>query len=238
MTGPELRPPPRARSRPTTRLVALGLLALLGFGLAVGVRAARRPAALTSARSEDLVRLLDDLDARRQRLREQLTALQQSRDRLGGTAGSAEVLAEARTRAAELGVLAASAPAQGSGVVLTITDPQGQVRADVLVDAIQELRDAGAEVIDISGVRLGVSSFVLDTRGGLEVDGRSISGPYRVSAIGDPKTLAPALRIPGGVVDTVASRPGASAQVQEQSALTIRSLRALPARTYASPAPH
>ncbi len=219
-------------------MLALALLALLGFGLAVGVRAARRPAALTSARSEDLVRLLDDLDAQRQRLREQLASLEQSRARLAGASGQAAVLAEARTRAGQLGVLAGTVPAHGPGVLLTITDPQAAVRADVIVDVIQELRDAGAEAIDISGVRLGLNSFVLDAPGTIVVDGRSLSPPYRVSAIGDPATLAPALRIPGGVVDTVASRPGAAATIENRPLVDIGSLRALPARTYASPGAH
>lgn len=241
MTGPEPRRPAKGRPRGSTRLLALALLALLGLGLAVGVRAARRPAALTSARSEDLVRLLDDLDARRQRLREQLTSLQQARDRLAGPDSNSAVLAETRMRAAQLGVLAGTVAARGPGLVLTVNDPQAQVRADVVVDIIQELRDAGAEAIDISGVRLGVSSFVLDAAGGtgnIDIDGRSVSPPYRVSAIGDPKTLAPALRIPGGVLDTITSRPGASATIREQATVEIRSLRALPTRTYASPAPH
>jgi uncharacterized protein YlxW (UPF0749 family) len=238
MTGVGVRPAPAQRRGGGTRLLALALLALLGFGLAVGVRAARRPAALTSARSEDLVRLLDDLDAQRQRLREQLTSLQQSRDRLAGASGGATVLAEARDRAGQLGVLAGTAPARGPGVVLTIADPQAGVRADVIVDTVQELRDAGAEAIDVSGVRLGLNSFVLDSPGGISVDGRSLSPPYRVTAIGDPATLAPALRIPGGVVDTVASRPGAGATIENRPLVDIGSLRALPGRTYASPAAH
>lgn len=220
-----------------TRLLALALLALLGLGLAVGVRSAHAPAALTSARSEDLVRLLGTLDAQRQRLREQLTALQQSRDRLAGPGGGAAALDEARTRAAQLGILAGTSPATGPGVVVTVADPQGQVRADVLVDAVQELRDAGAEAIDLSGVRLGAGSYVLDAATGLSVDGRPVAAPYVLTAIGDPRTMATALRIPGGVVDTVASRGGASAGITERPTLTIHSLRPLATATYAAPIP-
>jgi uncharacterized protein YlxW (UPF0749 family) len=46
------------------------------------------------------------------------------------------------------------------------------------------------------------------------VNGRTISSPIRIKAIGASKTLAVALQIPGGVADTVASL-GARFKVSE-----------------------
>jgi uncharacterized protein YlxW (UPF0749 family) len=232
---PAARGPGPAR-RPF-RVVGLLLLVLLGFALAVSVRSNRGPAGLATARQEDLVRILDDLDSRSNRLRSQVTDLEQSRDRLAGAQGDQAALDESRQRAAQLGVLTGTLPAAGPGLVLTVEDPQGQVSAEVLVDSIQELRDAGAEVIDLSGHRLGVDSYVIDSPSGLQVDGAPLVAPYRFTALGDPDTMAEALQIPGGIVDSVAARPGARATVTTSRSLEVRSLRALPPRKYARPAP-
>jgi uncharacterized protein YlxW (UPF0749 family) len=201
------------------------------------VRTNRGPAGLATARQEDLVRILDDLDSRAGRLRAQVNDLQQSRDRLAGSEGDQAALDESRQRAQQLGILAGTVAAQGPGIVLTIDDPNGEVRSDVLVDTIQELRDAGAEVIDLSGVRLGVDSYVVDTDQGISVDGRPLVAPYRFTALGDSETMAQALQIPGGIVDSVAQRPGARASIRSAAHLEVRSLRPLPSRKYAHPAP-
>ncbi len=228
---------PGGSGRSPFGLIGVVLLLLLGFALAVSVRTNRGPAGLQTARQEDLVRILDDLDSRAGRLRSQVSDLQATRDRLAGAEGDQAALDESRRRAAELGVLVGTLPATGPGVVLTIDDPQRQVRAEVLVDTIQELRDAGAEVIDLSGNRLGVESYVVDTPDGLDVDGKPLASPYRFTALGDPQTIAQALQIPGGITDSVAQRSGAKATVTSSRSLEVRSLRPLPSRKYAHPAP-
>jgi uncharacterized protein YlxW (UPF0749 family) len=235
--APSPRPPSSTGRRRPFRAVGLLLLVLLGFALAVSVRSNRGPAGLATARQEDLVRILDDLDSRGSRLRAQVSDLEASRDRLAGGQGDQAALEEARSRAAQLGVLTGTLPAAGPGVVLSIDDPRGEVQAELLVDTIQELRDSGAEVLDLSGVRLGVDSYVIDTPTGLQVDGKPLAAPYRFTALGDPNTMAEALQIPGGIVDSVASRSGARATVTTSRSLQVRSLRPLPSRKYARPAP-
>src|SRR5581483_12106297 len=92
------------------------------------------------------------------------------RDAQGQTA-----LREARERAAAYGVLAGTLPATGPGIRLDIGDPGRHVRANLLLDALEELRDAGAEVIQVGPVRAGVNSYLTDTSGGgVEMDGRPL----------------------------------------------------------------
>ena len=217
------------------RIVGIALLALLGFTLAVSVRSQRTASQLATARPEDLVRVLDDLDSRSARLRTEIADLERTRDRLSGTGSDAAALAEARKRIQDLGILAGTIAAQGPGIELTIADPSHSVAAEVLVDTVEELRDAGAETIEVAGVRLGANSWIGDTERGLSVDGHAVSAPYLVRAIGDPPTMEKALQIPGGVVDTVDARPGASATIRIASVLAIRSLRSLPSAGYAKP---
>jgi uncharacterized protein YlxW (UPF0749 family) len=210
------------------RVVGLLLLALLGFGLAASVRSQRSASQLATARPNDLVRILDDLDAQAALLRTQIAALQNSRARLSGSGSDAAALAAARKRTQDLGVLAGTIGAQGPGIELTITDPQHAVAAETVVDTIEELRDAGAETLEVAGTRLGATSWVIDTNNGLSVDGHPAAPPYLIRAIGDPSTMQKALEIPGGVVDTVDARAGAAATIKTVPDERIRSLRVLP----------
>lgn len=220
-----------------SRLLVAALCALLGFGLALQVRSTDSAPGLGSARQEDLVRILDDLSARSDRLRSQITALQATRDRISaGSGGSAAALTEARRRVATLGILAGTLPATGTGITLTVTDPGKGVRADVLLDAVEELRDAGAEAIQLGPIRVVAATYLLDVPGGVDVSGTTLRAPYRFVVIGDPQTLSAALQIPGGVVDTVRSVRGAAARIGTAGQVRVTALRPLPRPRYARPA--
>jgi uncharacterized protein YlxW (UPF0749 family) len=66
------------------------------------------------------------------------------------------------------------------------------------------------------------------------VDGTTLTAPYRVTAIGESKTLDTALNIPGGVAATVRTA-GGNLTIAEQSKVVIRVTRALPTPKYAKP---
>ncbi len=219
---------PMARGDRRLRVVGMLLLALLGFGLAASVRSQRTASELATARPNDLVRILDELDSRASLLRTQIADLQATRSRLSGSGADAAALAEARKRTQDLGILAGTVAAHGPGIELTISDAQRSVGAEVLVDAVEELRDAGAETLEVAGVRMGATSWIEDTNTGLSVDGHVAAPPYLIRAIGDPATMQKALQIPGGVVDTVDAHPGAAAAVKTVADEQIRSLRAAP----------
>jgi len=228
------------RSRPGRSQVAVAALCgLLAIALVTQAHSNAGTGGLTSARSDDLLTILADLSGRADRLRSQVSALQSTESRLqGGSAGTAAALTEARARAQTLAILTGTVAARGPGVVLTVTDSGGSVRADELVDAIEELRDAGAEAMQLSGVRVVASTAVVDAPGGgVRVDGTLVHAPYRLVVIGDPKTLASALAIPGGVVDTITGLPGAGAIVTTSPSVTVSALRALTTPRYARPAP-
>lgn len=219
--------------------IPVALLALLlGLGFAVTVRTERSPTGLVAARPDQLATILSDLGARNQQLQAGIGQLQMQADALAG-GDAAAALDTARQRAQQLGILAGTLGARGSGVVITVTDPARSVGAAILLDAIEELRDAGAEAIDLSGVRVVTSSSVVPAADGtgLDVDGITVRAPYRLSAIGDPQTLDEALAIPGGVVDTVRRAAGATVEVARRSQVTITSLRALQTPRYARPDP-
>lgn len=230
------------------------LLAVLGFAAVVQVRATQEDGPLATARQEDLVQILDELANRNDRLRAEVSALNQARAELtSGGDRSEAALAEARRRAQLLGVLAGTVPAEGPGLLLTIIDPEERIGPEVLLDALEELRAAGAEAVQLEGpvdlsvdasrasagksVRVVVStSLVAGDEGGIEVDGVPLFSPYRFVVVGDASTLASAVAIPGGVVDNVEQR-GGSVLVEQREQVSVGALRTLSPPRYARPAP-
>jgi len=234
------------RPRPTRgQLVGALLCALLGFAGAVQVRS-NQDSDLSGLRQTDLVRILDDVTERSGRLQAEARDLEEARRQIAdGTDGSLAALEEARARVDTLGILAGTLPATGPGIEFTISDPAGEVQADVLLDALQELRDAGAEAVDLSSpagrsVRVVASTALVDEesgRGGaVLVDGTKLEPPYLFRVIGEPRTLAAALDIPGGVLDVLKQRD-AQGLVLQRNELTISSLRPAATPEYARPAP-
>jgi uncharacterized protein YlxW (UPF0749 family) len=181
---------------------------LLGFLLVAQVRTTEEVGErLVAEREEDLARILADLSAESDRLQSEITELRLLLIEFETSQESEEVLLRSlERRLDDLQILAGVVAAEGEGIVLTIHDPAGQVTHDLLVDVIQELRDAGAEAIEVNGQRLVASSSFSARGGRLLVDGSALSPPYRIAAIGPGDTLSKAMDIPGGVIDTLESR--------------------------------
>ncbi|SFN90713.1 Uncharacterized conserved protein YlxW, UPF0749 family [Geodermatophilus obscurus] len=231
--------PAPARPRRRQSLVAASLIAvltvLLGFAIAVQVRSTGTGGALDVAREEELVSILDDLDNREERLRAQIADQRgELRDLTDTDSRSAAALEAARSRADVLAVLNGTVAAEGPGLVMTISDPESRVRVADLLDAIQELRGAGAETMQIDGVRVGVSTAVTGGPGDLRIDGRPVSAPYEVVVIGSPADLRTAMSIPGGVVDAIGRQNG-SVGIEQRDRVVVDALRPLDEPQYAQP---
>ncbi len=214
-------------------LVAV-LLALLGFALATQVRATAA-GGLSTLRQNELVGVLDDVAQRQARLQAETRQLETTRDQLA-SGSSAAALEEAEQRARTLGVLAGTLPARGPGIVLGVTSSPGGLRATIVLGAVQELRDAGAEAIEIGGIRVTSATWFSDVDGAVTVEGTPLPATFEVVAIGDPATLAAAMDIPGGVLDELTQNQSRGVVTQSED-LSIRSLRPLRAPQYARPAP-
>ncbi|MDC5695664.1 DUF881 domain-containing protein [Intrasporangium calvum] len=209
----------------TTKANVLGAILAIALGVAIATQVQlTNNRGLAELSQSDLIRLLDDISSRSSRLDQQIHELETTRDRLlSGTGNAGEALEQAQRRADTLGILAGTIGAQGPGITVSITDPDRGVSGPVILDLIQELRDAGAESIEVGGVRVVASSYVGDSGGDLSVDGQPLRRPILVKAIGDPNTLASAMTIPGGIVETIRLK-GANASVSEVKSVTITSI--------------
>lgn len=205
-------------SRPHLMIGALFLL--LGLLVTVVVLTPRGDEAeWRSARTEDLVQVLDDLGSRQARLEQDAARLAEvQRDLESGS--TAQALADARRQLEALRVMSGSTPVSGPGVRITLDDADGLLESAVLIDAVQELRDAGAEAIEVSGVRVAVDTWFADGDQGVVVNGSPVGNEIEILAIGDPDTMTAAMSIPGGLAESVRTR-GAEFGITSDEDLTI-----------------
>ena len=219
------------------QIVSAVLLAVLGLAATLQVRDHGAEDDLTGARQADLIALINSLTLATDRARSEIEQLAATRDELQGTAlDSSAALEAARQQEEVWAILAGAVPVEGPGVRVTV-DAAGQVGTDQIVNGLQELRDAGAEAIELNDrVRVVAQTAVTESPQGqgIIVDGQSLSPPYVVDAIGDPQTLASALDFFGGFISGV-EEVGGRVEVEQQRAVEIASVRELPELRYAEP---
>lgn len=227
------------RSQRMFGVLAAVLCVLLGIAIATQVRQTRSGDALTNARPADLLVLLDSLQQREAALNTEVSELQRNLAAVQ-SAGSSDqaAIANAQSRLADLSILIGTVAATGPGVTIDIEDPGPGVAPETMLDVINELRAAGAETLEIrsgrQAVRVGVDTWVSGDPGTLVVDSLTLRPPYSLAAIGDPPTLAAAMNIPGGAVDSV-ERVGATMTVVTSDRIEITTLRQPKPRQYALP---
>jgi uncharacterized protein YlxW (UPF0749 family) len=227
------------RGRAVFGVLALILCLLLGVAIATQVHQTNTGDSLDTARPADLLVLLDSLRQREATLNTEVAELQGSLNALHASGSSDQAaIQNAQARLAALSILIGTVGATGPGVTVRIEDPGPGVAPQALLDVLDELRAAGAEAIQISdgqqAVRTGVDTWIVGAPGALIVDGKTLMPPYSVIAIGDPPTLAAAMNIPGGAVDSV-KRVGGTMSVQQGDKVDINALRQPKPRQYAQP---
>ena len=219
--------------------IAAVFLFVVGLGAVVQVRLSNADDAYTNARREDLIQILDGLGAESRRLESEVVELEQTKSELQSGADRQSVARnETERRLNQLAILAGTAPAVGPGIRLTISDPRSLVTGEVLLDAVEEMRDAGAEVIEINdSVRVVASTWFGNRDSSLVVDGKVVNRPLTIEVIGDPHSLDEAASFRGGLVSEVTGpRIGGQVEIQQIQRLEIDTLRQAPDNQYARPA--
>jgi uncharacterized protein YlxW (UPF0749 family) len=232
-----------ARPAPTTvKTVVLVVTALVGFLLVGQVRTSQRVTRQLSAESEgDLARILSDLNTGTDNLRDQVGTLKLQLFSLQTSTGrDATAVRTAAEQLAALEVLAGTSAATGPGVTVTVDDPESAVRYDLLINLIEELRDAGAEAVAVDGERVGATTAFGPAAGAIVLIGPGtpaarLTAPYRVVAIGAPATLDTALNIPGGALDALRAQRSVQVTVQRVAKIDVPALAAAPTFRSARP---
>jgi len=236
--GRSLRDLGNALMRPSASQILLAAV-LLVFGIGVGTQITTKAAddPYATARRADLIQLLDTANTETSRLESEIEQLKSTRDKLQSGVDSAKVAQqEAQNRLDNLAILNGTVGATGPGVRVVIYDPAQKVTASTLLDAIEEFRDAGAEVIEINdSIRVVASTWFSSAGGSLVADNVAISLPIVIDVIGDGHALEEAARFRGGLVSQV-QQLGGSVTITQQTNVTITAIRQLPQNHYARPA--
>ena len=192
----------------------------LGFATMTQVRQHEKSGLQDLSQSE-LVSLLSNINDQSARLETELSDLRAQKARLG-SGGDTVAVAEAQKRLDQLAILNGTAKVSGPGVTIRVSGGKDVTGPNVL-DAIEELRDAGAESLDVGGHRVVADTWIGEQGGTVTVNGKPIADDFTITAIGDPHTMATAMAIPGGVTDTL-TQAGAQVKVSEEKSLRITSV--------------
>lgn len=177
------------------RLIVVSIIALaLGFLLVVQLRSQAVVARTLASQDDTSVALLiNDLNRANNQLIQQSAALTQQEAALqqalvaGGT-DSRAISKELTT----LRVVAGEVPVHGPGVEIRI---DGSIQDFELQDALNSLRNAGAEAFSLNGNRI-TSSTPIQNRGQLlTIGGNTVRSPYVLLAIGDQEQLFTAAEV-------------------------------------------
>jgi uncharacterized protein YlxW (UPF0749 family) len=187
-------------------LVAL-LLFTFGFLMTVTIKKNDEPIPLSNARENELVQVLTDLNRQNDQLTNEISE-QEALLRSLQSGSTQDANLAAINRANALGVLAGTKTVSGPGIVMTLKGDRGSINAFTILDAVQELRDAGSVAIQINTVRVVGNTWFVDTVGGVSVSGKVVNPPITIKVIGDPQTLETAMLIPGGFQQNVLANGG------------------------------
>lgn len=187
----------RPGTPPRQRWAVAAVAVLCGVMFAIsGVQTVRAAPAIEKERS-DLIGRIGDQQARQAELQTEIadTSAQVNRlraDALGNDAGASALRDE--ISAAEMA--AAAVDVTGPGVVVEVSDaPAGaDNEAARVVDLdLQQLVNglwyAGAEAVAINGHRISSRTAIRGAGDAVTVNYVSLTSPYKVEAIGDPRTL-------------------------------------------------
>lgn len=218
------------------QLLTALLCALLGFAVVAQLRQTRDDG-LSTLRQSELVGILDQTTRQGEDLQREIVELENTREELVSGSNSRQAALDAATRnAAVQGILTGRLPAEGPGIVLTLTEPEGTLSNLALLNVLETLRNAGVEAVQLNDLRLTASTYIAPAVGGIEVDGTVLKAPYRWLAIGDPDVLAPALDIVGGALSTV-RQEGGHGVVSRDELVEVTATKEPATPRYATPQP-
>ncbi len=178
---------------------------VLGFMVAVQLRTTEdmKGGSVSYQRIEEITDRLVSTEQERDGLKEELSALRKQKAAEAGGSISEEI-----------SLRAGLTPVEGEGVIVKLEDSTATAKAgenpnlyvihdDDLLKVVNELRAAGAEAISVNGQRLIGTSEIRCAGPTLSVNNVRSAPPFEIRAIGDTKNLENAIKMRGGVAETL-----------------------------------
>ena len=172
---------------------------LIGVMFAVAAVQTTRSAPALESEREGLINRVQAAEAKQDTLRARATDLTAEITTLRAAALGGDATAQQLEREiARLSVAVGTVAVTGPGVVIVVDDAAGLSDAVEPADQVLDLDlqilanglwRAGAEAVAINGHRLSALTAIRSAGDAITVDYRSLTRPYRIEAIGDPRTL-------------------------------------------------
>jgi uncharacterized protein YlxW (UPF0749 family) len=197
-----MRSPSAERTARSQRLIVVSVIAIgLGFLIMVQLRSQAAVARTLAAQDDTSVALLiNDLNRANNQLLQQSAVLSEQQTQLHQalTAGGADsqALSKELTTLREVN---GGMAVHGPGLEIRI---QGPVMDFELQDALNNLRNAGAEAISLNGYRIIGSTAVVSRGDVLMVAGHTVGTPLVLRVIGDAEQLGPAADLSASSLQT------------------------------------
>lgn len=189
----------RLHSQLTIAAVALAL----GLLVVVQLRSQAGPGGLAQLSSQDLTVLVANLNARNDQLRREVSSLERELGTLNQNRARGEVsVDEIRAELGRIRAYAGLDPVGGPGVTISISGP---IDGSGVEELINELRNAGAEAIGASGIRVVTGVVVTGPPGEAAIDGTRLGDTFELAAIGAPDKLTGSLTRSGGIIAQLAA---------------------------------
>ncbi len=156
-----------ARMRLMTSVLILIMCALLGYGYMIQINNA--DATYETLSEDELTRLISETGTQVQNLEHRKSELTNQLESLKAAANKTQEAERIAKQNEETnGILAGRLPATGKGVSISISQgSKTKIDAATMYKLIEELRNAGAEVMAINSVRVVTKTYVSDTDDGL-----------------------------------------------------------------------
>lgn len=204
------------------KIALVAVSALLGVMLSLQYRSTQEMAQSSSVnmRAEDLYQQLMQVEKEKDSLEEALAEFRNT----GYEERTKIEIDKLRYRAGLVAV-------EGPGVIVTVSDSKQPLRTgenqnvylvhdEDMLKIVNELRAAGAEAISLNDQRLIGTSEIRCAGPTITVNGKMFAPPFQIKAIGDAQVLLSALKLRGGVADTL-KYWGIELQMERQDHLTI-----------------
>jgi len=189
----------RRRNQVTIAAVTL----ILGLLVVVQLRAQTVGSPLLQLSSQDLTVLVANLNGRNDQLRREVATLERDLETLTADESRGEIsLDDLRSELGRVRTYAGLDPVVGSGVAVTVSGP---IDGAGLADLVNELRNAGAEAIAVSGIRDVPGVVAEGLPGQVTLEGTPLGETVDLTAIGAPDKLTGSLTRSGGVIAQLAA---------------------------------
>lgn len=107
-----------------------------------------------------------------------------------------------KTELSQMKTVLGKTDVEGEGVIINLSDGNGQINSEDLIKLVNELKLAGAEAISINDERIINLTDIVDVNSYVIINGKRTESPFKIKAIGDQQYLNSGLMAKGGFADT------------------------------------